>query len=66
MTPRVDLPTISGSIPHPFNKPKGCPFHPRCNQAIPGKCNVTTPALQAVGEKQLTACYLYHDKEVVA
>ena len=28
--PRVKLPTISGSIPHPFNRPAGCPFHPRC------------------------------------
>ena len=28
--PKSKLPTISGSIPHPFNRPKGCPFHPRC------------------------------------
>ena len=66
MTPRVDLPTISGSIPHPFNKPKGCPFHPRCEKSMPGKCDVRTPALETVGEKQLAACFLYHDKEVVS
>ena len=30
MAPRANLPTITGSIPHPFNRPKGCPFHPRC------------------------------------
>jgi peptide/nickel transport system ATP-binding protein len=66
MTPRVDLPTITGSIPHPFNKPKGCPFHPRCEKSMPGKCDARTPALETVGEKQLAACFLYHDKEVVS
>jgi len=30
MQSRVKLPTIAGSIAHPFNRPKGCPFHPRC------------------------------------
>ena len=65
-TPREALPTISGSIPHPFNKPRGCPFHPRCPQAIPGKCDQHQPALQPVGERQLTSCFLYHDREVAA
>jgi len=64
--PRVKLPTISGSIPHPFNKPHGCPFHPRCVKVMPGKCDVCTPALQAIGEKQLVSCFLYHDVEVAA
>jgi peptide/nickel transport system ATP-binding protein len=66
MTPRVKLPTISGSIPHPFNKPRGCPFHPRCEKAMPGKCDARTPALQPSGEKQLVSCFLYHDAEVSA
>ncbi len=64
--PRVNLPTISGSIPHPFNKPKGCPFYPRCEQFIPGKCDVETPALITVGEKQLASCFLYQNVEVPA
>jgi peptide/nickel transport system ATP-binding protein len=62
--PRVSLPTISGSIPHPFNKPAGCPFHPRCAKRIPGLCDVRTPRLQAVGEGQLASCFLYHEAEV--
>ncbi len=66
MTPRVNLPTISGSIPHPFNKPRGCPFHPRCEKSIADKCDTRTPALQAIGEKQLVSCFLYHDAEVAA
>jgi peptide/nickel transport system ATP-binding protein len=63
---RVALPTISGSIPHPFNKPAGCPFHPRCAKSVPGKCDVRTPALQAVGATQRVSCFLYHDVEVSA
>ncbi len=66
MTPRVNLPTISGSIPHPFNKPRGCPFHPRCEKFIAGKCDTRIPALQPIGEKQWVSCFLYHDGEVAA
>ena len=28
--PRSRLATIAGSIPHPYARPPGCPFHPRC------------------------------------
>jgi oligopeptide/dipeptide ABC transporter ATP-binding protein len=64
--PRIELPTISGSIPHPFNKPKGCPFHPRCENFMAGKCDVRTPTLEAVGEKHSVSCFLYYDPEVAA
>jgi peptide/nickel transport system ATP-binding protein len=58
-TPRMKLPTISGSIPHPFNRPKGCPFHPRCVSAIAGRCDTEEPPLQAVGEGRKASCFLY-------
>src|SRR5689334_3872267 len=45
-TPRVKLPTITGSIPHPFNRPPGCPFHPRCGAAMPGRCDRAEPMLR--------------------
>jgi oligopeptide/dipeptide ABC transporter ATP-binding protein len=32
---RTALPVIAGALPHPFNRPPGCPFHPRCEQVIP-------------------------------
>ncbi len=64
--PRAALPTISGSIPHPFNKPRGCPFHPRCSQFMPGQCDQRSPALQPIGERQMVSCFLYHDGEVPA
>jgi oligopeptide/dipeptide ABC transporter ATP-binding protein len=57
----VKLPTISGSIPHPFNRPTGCPFHPRCQDFIAGTCDKRIPILQPVGEKQFASCFLYSD-----
>jgi peptide/nickel transport system ATP-binding protein len=58
-TPRLKLPTISGSIPHPFNRPKGCPFHPRCVSAMPGRCDSDEPPLQAIGDGRRVSCFLY-------
>jgi peptide/nickel transport system ATP-binding protein len=46
--PRVRLPTITGSIPHPFNRPPGCPFHPRCVSFMPGRCDTAEPELLTV------------------
>ena len=57
--PRRKLPTISGSIPHPYNRPAGCPFHTRCPDFMPGLCNVVEPALAPVGDGQMAACFLY-------
>ena len=57
--PRVKLPTISGSIPHPFNRPPGCPFHPRCASFIAGRCNAEEPLLRDVGKGRMASCFLY-------
>ena len=57
--PRRNLPTISGSIPHPYNRPPGCPFHTRCPDFMPGLCNVVEPALVPVAPGQMAACFLY-------
>jgi oligopeptide/dipeptide ABC transporter ATP-binding protein len=57
--PRTGLPTITGSIPHPFNRPRGCPFHPRCPQAIPGRCDRDTPALSEIAGGHHVSCFLY-------
>ena len=62
-TPRVKLPIISGSIPHPFNRPSGCPFHPRCQEFMAGTCDQRIPSLQPVGENQFASCFLYNDVE---
>ncbi|MFN8524813.1 MAG: ABC transporter ATP-binding protein [Chloroflexota bacterium] len=57
--PRVKLPTITGSIPHPYNRPAGCPFHPRCPDFMPGSCNVREPELITIGDSQQVSCFLY-------
>ena len=57
--PRRKLPTISGSIPHPYNRPAGCPFHTRCPDFMPGLCNVYEPPLVPVSARQEAACFLY-------
>lgn len=62
-TPRVKLPTITGSIPHPFNRPPGCPFHPRCSDFMADVCDRQTPSLQPVGDRQQVSCFLYHGVE---
>jgi oligopeptide/dipeptide ABC transporter ATP-binding protein len=55
------LPTIEGSIPHPFNRPPGCPFFPRCESFMPGTCDRYTPLLLPVDERQSVSCFLHHD-----
>ena len=57
--PRVKLPTITGTIPHPANRPTGCPFHPRCEAFMPGRCDVVVPELRAAGEGRRVSCLLY-------
>ena len=57
--PRTKLATITGSIPHPYNRPQGCPFHPRCPDFIAGVCDVRQPELLPEGEKQEVSCFLY-------
>jgi len=57
---RTPLPTIEGSIPHPFNRPPGCPFAPRCPEFMPGSCDRYTPTVQPVNERQSVSCFLHH------
>jgi peptide/nickel transport system ATP-binding protein len=56
---RTRLASITGAIPHPYNRPPGCTFHPRCEAYIPGTCNQRAPTLQAVGQAHNVSCFLY-------
>ena len=49
---------IPGLMPSLLNKPKGCPFHPRCPEAF-DRCKVDEPKLQTVRSKRDVACHLY-------
>src|ERR1700729_985833 len=48
--PLSRLATIAGSIPHPYARPSGCPFHPRCPDFMRGTCEKTFPAEVAIAE----------------
>ena len=56
---RSQLPTISGSIPHPYNRPSGCPFHPRCQSYIAGTCELHEPRRAELGAGHQVSCFLY-------
>jgi oligopeptide/dipeptide ABC transporter ATP-binding protein len=59
---RTALPIISGTLPHPFNRPSGCPFHPRCPDAMPDRCAARVPMPHEVEAGRLVSCFLYHDE----
>ena len=48
---------ISGDIPSPINKPKGCPFNTRCPKAC-DICRQEVPALREVRPEHYVACHL--------
>lgn len=51
-----DLEEIPGSVPRLINPPKGCRFHPRCEEAIE-ICKKEVPPLKKIGEKHFVACH---------
>ena len=53
------LPVIGGSVPPPGAMPPGCPFHPRCGEAMP-VCAQKMPPPCAVGEGHTVCCWLHH------
>ncbi|UFN48115.1 ABC transporter ATP-binding protein [Roseomonas sp. OT10] len=56
--PRTRLPTISGSIPHPFNRPGGCPYHPRCAERLGDICRREEPAATGLAHGGHVRCFL--------
>jgi peptide/nickel transport system ATP-binding protein len=59
--PREPLGSISGFVPHPYDRPPGCPFHPRCAAFIPGVCAQREPAWLMVGAAHGVSCFLYEE-----
>jgi peptide/nickel transport system ATP-binding protein len=55
------LDSIQGMVPHPFNRPTGCPFHPRCDRALQGRCDVETPPRVILGPEREVTCFLYEE-----
>ena len=57
------LVAIEGSIPSPFQRPSGCPFHPRCSRMMPGRCEVHMPALTQLDDQHSVRCLLYEPEK---
>jgi len=53
-----DHDALRGDIPSPINAPAGCPFHPRCPEAM-DICGSQDPAWREVSPGHFTACFLY-------
>jgi peptide/nickel transport system ATP-binding protein len=56
---RERLTPIAGSVPHPYDRPTGCPFHPRCTEFMAGRCDRQAPALTSVADRHAVSCFLY-------
>ncbi len=46
---------LQGDIPSPLNPPSGCPFHPRCPEAIPA-CSQAMPPEYEVAAHHMARC----------
>jgi peptide/nickel transport system ATP-binding protein len=57
------LVAIEGSIPSPFQRPSGCPFHPRCSRAMEGRCDVHIPAVTQLDAQHAVRCLLYEPEK---
>jgi peptide/nickel transport system ATP-binding protein len=58
---RAALPVIAGTLPHPFNRPSGCPFHPRCEDMLRDRCASAVPALHTLAPRRAVSCFLHSD-----
>jgi len=56
---RERLTAIAGAVPHPYDRPAGCPFHPRCAEFMAGRCDAKAPTLTPVAERHAVSCFLY-------
>ncbi len=53
------LTPIAGAVPHPYDRPTGCPFHPRCADFLAGRCDREAPSLKPVADQHAVSCFLY-------
>ncbi|MBY5541677.1 ABC transporter ATP-binding protein [Rhizobium leguminosarum] len=52
------LKAIEGMVPHPLDRPTGCPFNTRCPEAVAGLCDRTEPALSELRPGHFGACHM--------
>lgn len=57
----TELEPIEGMVPDPYNRPSGCPFHPRCTAMMPGVCDVKPLTTTHMADGRSVSCHLYTD-----
>ncbi|GAB4518277.1 MAG: ABC transporter ATP-binding protein [Anaerolineae bacterium] len=62
---KARLEAIRGIVPHPLNRPQGCPFNTRCDFAQPGLCDVTTPPLYKLEDGREVRCLIYREDQPI-
>jgi len=60
------LDTIRGTVPHPQNRPGGCPFHNRCDFAVAGACDVITPPPIRLEDGREVRCLAYDEQHEIS
>ncbi len=55
------LHSIPGQVPDPAYKPRGCPFHPRCDFAV-ARCHDTLPEMCDEGKGHLSRCPVLYER----
>ncbi|MCB0064690.1 MAG: ABC transporter ATP-binding protein [Caldilineaceae bacterium] len=55
------LAAIEGMVPNPLDIPTGCPFHPRCPEFMPGRCDQIVPREIITEPGHMVACHLYDE-----
>jgi oligopeptide/dipeptide ABC transporter ATP-binding protein len=55
------LDSIRGMVPDPYNRPNGCPYHPRCDKMMPDKCDRIDPPSVKLGEHRVVRCLLFDE-----
>lgn len=58
---RTRLQAIRGIVPHPLNRPGGCPFHDRCDFAVAGICDAVAPPAIDLEDGRKVRCLIYSD-----
>jgi oligopeptide/dipeptide ABC transporter ATP-binding protein len=53
------LAPVEGSVPDPYNRPTGCPFHTRCPERMAGVCDTMMPPRRTLPDGRSVACHLY-------
>lgn len=53
--------SIPGTVPDPAYKPRGCPFHPRCDHAV-DTCREEFPEMCGYGDGHLSRCPVLYKK----